>query len=205
MPIGVYIRSPKQIEHLKEHMLSIRTGGYKLGASARLGKPLPETQRRNIAVGNTGKSKSKECREKISVSLTGIKRPNMVGALNPMHLHPNSYKSIRGKAFVREDLGLFLKSTWEANILRVFRSLGLNVDYEPRYFSLSGGRTYRPDFFIHETGEFVEVKGFWTEDARSRVDMFMKEYPKLHLDIIDPPVYQEYENEFKESIPNWEN
>jgi hypothetical protein len=69
---------------------------------------------------------------------------------------------------------------------------------------LSNGFTYFPDFFIHDTGEFIEVKGRKCESTMSRFNQFIKDYPNISIDLIDSPKYLEYKKEFINLIPNWE-
>lgn len=144
-------------------------------------------------------------RRKISQFRLGKKRPELTGNNNPMHTHPNSYKSKWGKAGYRKDIGIFVKSTWEANIARVFKLLHLYYQYEPESFRLLDGRTYRPDFFILDTGEIIEVKGYFRGDSKERMDCFKDEYPGIPFDLIDRDKYYEYEKEFKNLIPEWES
>lgn len=147
---------------------------------------------------------TEETKKKIANTLTGRKRPELTGDNNPMHTHPNAYKSKWGKTGYRDDLGIFVKSTWEANIMQVFKFLGLNVKYEPKSFLLSNGKTYRPDFYILDTEEIIEVKGFFRDGNKSTINRFKKEYPGISFDLIDKQRYTEYCNEFKKYIPNWE-
>lgn len=167
-------------------------------------KTLSEETRKKLSESRKGRKHSEETKEKIRQANLGKKRTDMCGENNPMHTHPNSYKSKYGKAGYRSDLNLFLRSAWEANILRIFRFLNFSVEYEPESFVLSDGTTYRPDFFIHETGELVEVKGRWIKDARRRYNRFKKEYPGLPIEVIGKYEYNRYINEFKDKVQNLE-
>lgn len=152
--------------------------------------------RKKISEANLGKRHSDKTKEKIRQARLGVPRPELIGSKNPMHQHPNAYKSVFGKTGFRDDLQLFVKSRWEANMLRIFRFLGLNVQYEPQSFYLSDGSTYRPDFYIHETGELIEVKGRWIGGAAKRFRMFKREYPMLPISVIGPRTYAQYFDEF---------
>lgn len=165
-----------------------------------LGRHLSEEHKRKIGIKSKGRKVSEETKEKIRKFLTGRKRPELTGENNPMHTHPNAYKSKFGKVGFREDLGVFLKSTWEANMMRIFKYLGLHVQYEPQSFRLSDGSTYRPDFLIHETGGLIEVKGRWLKDAWKRFSMFKREYPDLSIELIDSIKYKEYFKKYSKII-----
>ena len=111
-----------------------------------------------------------------------------------MFTHPESchYKGCK----FYEDLGLRLRSGWEANVARIFKAMGFHLEYEPKTFMLSDGTTYTPDFFIHETGEFIEVKGWWRGDAKAKVELFQSDYPGLPFDVISGSKYKELVKEF---------
>lgn len=142
---------------------------------------------------NTGKLK---CKDESTLSERNSKR--MAGKNNPVFTHPESF-NYKGARFY-EDIGMRLRSGWEANIYRIFKHMGIDLDYEPRTFMLSDGRTYTPDFFIHETGEFIEVKGRWIGDAREKVEMFRDEYPAYPLEVIDGLEYKQYMKDFSDIV-----
>ena len=160
-------------------------------------KPMTKETKLKIGAKAKGRKHTEEAKEKVRNFLIGRKRPELTGENNPMHTHPNAYKSKFGKTGYRKDLNTFVKSRWEANMMRIFKYLGFNVQYEPQSFRLSNGKTYRPDFLLHETGELVEVKGRWLKDAKERFMLFKKEYPGLPIDLIEKKEYNQYINEFK--------
>lgn len=82
---------------------------------------------------------SEETRKKMSQS--AIKRVS-----NPETRSANSW----AKGGHRDDLGHFVRSSWEANFARVLQFLEVEYIYEPREF--------RCDFYIPEWNELVEVK-----------------------------------------------
>jgi len=168
------------------------------------GRICTEETRRKLSRASKGRKHTKETKEKIRQANLGKKRPELSGDNNPMHTHLNAYKSCFGKTGHRKDLGIFVRSTWEANMIRIFNCMGLHVQYEPQSFRLSNGKTYRPDFYIHETEELIEVKGRWIGDARERVDLFQKEYPDLPFEVIGPDKYYQYIREFADMNLNLE-
>lgn len=110
-----------------------------------------------------------------------------------------------GNQGIKKDLGHYVRSSWEANYARFLNYKGIAYEYEPNTFSLvrSDGTktTYTPDFFI---GHWVEVKGFWRDDAIEKVKLFLEQYPNEKLEIVDKPVYKEIEKVYKKLIPSWE-
>jgi len=143
---------------------------------------------------------SEAAKEKIRKFWTGRKRPELTGDKNPMFTHPNAYKSKFGKCGFREDIKIFVRSSWEANIYRIYKYLGFTIKYEPKSFRLSNGKTYRPDFYIVELNIWVEVKGRWYKDAYEKFCMFKKEYPKIVIQLIDSIKYKEMIEKYKSII-----
>ncbi|MBT2696536.1 hypothetical protein J7E79_03725 [Bacillus sp. ISL-40] len=108
------------------------------------------------------------------------------------------------KYFFRPDLGITLRSTWEANYARILNEQEIFWDYEVVRFKLSNGTVYIPDFMLSEN-HFVEIKGWWTDISREKVHLFRIEYPKIKLDVITGEEYKVLVRGWKDKIINWEN
>lgn len=74
------------------------------------------------------------------------------------HSRLNIPKKIR--AIETEYKGYLFRSRLEARWAVVFDALGLSYDYEPEGFEFEDGTRYLPDFFVKDTGWFVEVKPY---------------------------------------------
>jgi len=87
----------------------------------------------------------------------------------------------RSRQGFREDLGVSVRSPWEANLARVLTSQGRRWLYEPRTFEfpteVKGSRTYTPDFYLPDEDIWIEVKGQLKSDGRSKLRKFAKYYP----------------------------
>jgi predicted nuclease of restriction endonuclease-like RecB superfamily len=106
----------------------------------------------------------------------------------------------RGK---RADLGgTPFRSSWEANVARIFTACGIEWEFEPQRFTLTSGQTYAPDFRLGN-GTYIEVKGYWRPEARARFDAFRAEYP-VTVHVIDQHRYQSMEARWSRTILNWE-
>jgi len=67
----------------------------------------------------------------------------------------------RGRAGVRSDLGIYFRSSLEADYFRYCNHVGIEVHYEHKTFSVKVAETeasYTPDFFHPATNEYVELK-----------------------------------------------
>lgn len=141
-------------------------------------------------------------REKVRQSKLGKPRPDMIGDNNPMHRFKGPVLSKFGIGKRRDLDGLFVRSTWEANIARFFNHMEIRFEYEPQSFELSNGKTYRPDFYLPEYNKFIEVKGF--PGGMDRYRRFRKEYPEYIIEMIGPKEYRMITKKVSNRIPSWE-
>lgn len=103
-----------------------------------------------------------------------------------------SNKSIafQSKIGLRNDLGIFVRSGWEANVMRLLNAelLGFTTpEYEPQTFSFTdhvppkgAALSYTPDFKVQKGKKsfWIEVKGNWLRGQdKTKLRRFKKFYP----------------------------
>lgn len=81
--------------------------------------------------------------------------------------------------------GKTFRSSWEYEYAIWLEENSIDYFYESRKFKLSDGRTYTPDFYIPSKNEFVEIKGYWYENAKEKFCKFKEEYPDVKILIIE--------------------
>jgi len=85
------------------------------------------------------------------------------------------------KTGTRPDIGFYVRSSWEANMVRYYRSAGIVFEYEKREFEFEGlkrgNRFYKPDFYLPETNKYVEVKGWLDKDSMIKLKRFLSYHP----------------------------
>ena len=127
-----------------------------------------------------------------------------------------TYKHVNRSWYERDNkVKVFVRSGWERNwaaYLDWLLSLGeiASWEYEPQEFEFTavkrGTRFYKPDFrVVNPDGEveWHEVKGRWTQKARTQVKRFRKYYPEHKLIVIDKEAYRAVAKK-KGLIPGWE-
>ena len=114
-----------------------------------------------------------------------------------------SEKAGRGKGGYREDLGHYVRSSWEANYCRFLKWFGINYEYEPTRFALSSNESYLPDFYLPELDLYKEVKGYMDNDSERKIKYFAKDYPEKRLSICDSTEYETI-SQYASEIPYWE-
>lgn len=130
------------------------------------------------------------------------------------------------KTGFRSDIGHVVRSGWEANIARTFKSYGIAYEYEPAIFTFPikrGTTKYTPDFWLPGTDEWIEVKGRFNDQSRIKMKRFKKYYPDqwetltmiidnsahargicMDLDVPNVLFYQDISKYFRTRIKNWE-
>jgi hypothetical protein len=117
-----------------------------------------------------------------------------------------SYKTY--KRGYREDLGHYVRSSWEANYARLLKFLGTEYEYEKHRFVLnkSDGEvtTYLPDFYLPELTRFIEIKGYWRIGNKEKIELFRKCFPEIELFVIELAEYTRILSKFSKLVENWE-
>lgn len=145
---------------------------------------------------------------------TNMERYGVACAAHAFNQGKNVYS--RCRRGVREDLGIFVRSRWEANYARYLKFLQERADiaaweYEPTTFRFDGVSrgpyTYKPDFKVI-TGDgsvqYHEVKGWMDSASRGKLKRFAKFYPQMTLVVIEQKAYRQIERALSSVIAHWE-
>lgn len=106
---------------------------------------------------------------------------------------------------------VWLRSSWEYGYAKFLNDNNINWDVEARSYLLSGGRYYRPDFFIYENNKLlkiVEIKSKWSNGSLDRIDkfeVFKKEYDQINAELITDELFLLINRKQKDIINEWKN
>ena len=129
------------------------------------------------------------------------------GRGNPMYGRPPKSTQTYTKAGYREDLEHYVRSSWEADLARVFRYLGLTYQYEPRTFELidedGESLTYTPDFYVPALDQWYEVKGWMDSVSARKIALFQAQYPNHHIIVVDKTLFAEFQLQYA-GLVAWE-
>ena len=78
---------------------------------------------------------------------------------------------------------IYFRSSWEVAYAKYLDKNKINWQYEPKTFDL-GNATYTPDFYLSKLDTYIEVKGFWRDDAKKKFKLFKKQHPKIKIKIL---------------------
>ena len=142
-----------------------------------------------------GEERTKELKKTLSLRMSGKNNP-MFGKACPHR-----------KGGFREDLGHYVRSTWEADFARILNYCNVGYAYEPQTFELikSDGEIvhYTPDFYVKSQNAFYEIKGWLHDKDKEKMDLFQEQYPKYQFVLIDTTKFAEFALKYK-SLVNWE-
>jgi hypothetical protein len=102
----------------------------------------------------------------------------------------------------REDIEMSVRSSWEANLIRIFQYKNIPFTYEPTLVPLYHGDVrmfYLPDFIVNH--KVIEVKGAMERTYKTK--MFEKQY-RVRVRVVDEKVYGWLYKRYSRKIEHWE-
>jgi len=120
-----------------------------------------------------------------------------------------------GKGGRREDLGIYVRSSWEANYARYLNFLVahdqlIKWEYEPDTFWFEGikrgTRSYTPDFKLYEKNgdiKYIEVKGYMDAKSATKLKRMKKYHPGVVIELVQGKEMKEIKNKVG-SLIAWE-
>lgn len=100
----------------------------------------------------------------------------------------------KGRGKRTEYNGITFRSTWEAKVAEYLDLNNISWKYEESYFKLNGNKSYRPDFFVYENGNFtklIEVKGYFRKENKEKFEEFKQLYPEIDIELWDKNILKE--------------
>lgn len=80
--------------------------------------------------------------------------------------------------------GTHFRSNWEMWFSQFLNLSKIKWLYESKTFDL-GNTTYTPDFYIPKWDLYIEIKGYFSDKAKNKINCFRKKYNKINFTIID--------------------
>jgi len=128
-------------------------------------------------------------------------------SINMAERMKNTSCKTKGVGGIREDIGHYVRSRWEANICRILKENNVIYEYEPDVFHLikEDGSTisYIPDIKI-SSNYYVEVKGWETEKSKIKTKLMREQNPDIFILRIEEKEYKYLLKTFSSKIDKWE-
>lgn len=84
------------------------------------------------------------------------------------------------KTGYRKDIDLNVRSSWEANFVRILNLYKIDFKFEPTVFPFPikrGTKGYTPDFLLTRNDEWVEIKGYLDDKSKIKLKRFKRYFP----------------------------
>lgn len=156
---------------------------------------------KGVSISQIGIKHSKEWNEAISRGQNNM-NPELKKKRALAILQCNRNYGNRSKGGTRKDLGIYVRSRWEANICRYYNFIGIKWMYEPKTFFFNdsllikkkikkGTLSYTPDFYLPNEDLYIEIKAFLRPKDLTKLRRFKKYYPEefAKLKLIIPDKY----------------
>jgi hypothetical protein len=131
-----------------------------------------------------------DCKKEITIGskLGFCKHCAVKGKNNPNYGNGDKIKGKNNPMFgnpAPHGKGAYYKNTWMRSSYEIAYAKYLDKnkvkwEYEPKAFDL-GNCTYRPDFYLLKEKKYVEIKGFWRDDAKKKFNLFKKLNNKIKI------------------------
>ena len=138
---------------------------------------------------NKGKNKPKciNCSKLISHNATRCQPCN--GRFNCGKKHYMFGKQMHGNYGYYNNT--WMRSSWELNFAKWCDLSGIKWEYELKAFDL-GDTTYTPDFYLPKFDLWIEVKGYWRNDAKKKFRKFKKLYKNINIEVFEKEKLKNY-------------
>lgn len=131
------------------------------------------------------------------------------------------------KTGYRQDIKMNVRSSWEANFVRILNVYKIDFEFEPTVFSFPikrGTKGYTPDFLLTRNNLWVEIKGYLDDKSKIKLKRFKRYYPQefenltcvisrysndaksfmKELEVSSILYYEDIRDYYSEYIVNWE-
>jgi len=136
--------------------------------------------------GNKMSFYAKQCKSCYLKTMKGKENPNYDNHKLKGRANPNFGKGCQSKN--NSYLGgyynhIWMRSSWEIKFAKWLDRHNIEYIYEPKEFDLKD-TTYTPDFYLPKSNIYIEIKGYWRDDARKKYKLFKKLFPNVILKVI---------------------
>jgi hypothetical protein len=83
----------------------------------------------------------------------------------------------------------YMRSNWEVLYAKYLDKNNIKWLYESKTFDL-GNTTYTPDFYLPETNEYIEIKGWWRDIFKIKFNIFKRQYSQIKIKVLMKPELQ---------------
>lgn len=123
-----------------------------------------------------------KCLKKFKIKIRTTSEARKLSTKNKGKNHPFFGKIIHGKWGKYK--GIWMRSSWEVAFTYWLDLSGIKWLYESKTFDL-GNTTYTPDFYLPEFNCYIEIKGYWRDDAKKKFSLFRRKYFNIKIAVLE--------------------
>lgn len=89
-----------------------------------------------------------------------------------------------------QDKKFWMRSSWEVKFATYLDKQNIQYEYEHKAYDLIINNqecSYRPDFYLIKENRYIEVKGYWRDDAKIKFESFKEQYPQISITLYMEP------------------
>lgn len=94
----------------------------------------------------------------------------------------------------KDDKKVWMRSSWEIKYAKYLDENNINWIFEPEAFPIyydNKEGTYRPDFYLIDKDLYIEIKGYWRDDAKEKHNAFLEQYKQKSIIVYDKKILKE--------------
>jgi len=178
------VENPSQYEEIKEKKKQTTMKNYGVenpSQDENIKKKKIETCLKNYGVENPSQNKTIRNKQKATcMENHGVEYPsqNPEIALKQSRAQNNSFILKHWKT--KEEI--VCVASWEKKVVEYFNKNRINFKWQHKTFKMPNGKTFRPDcYLIGKRKPWIEIKGYFRDDAKEKWEWFHKEYPNSEL------------------------
>ena len=76
---------------------------------------------------------------------------------------------------------LICQGSYEKKVVKYLNENMIEYDWQPKVFKMPGGGTYRPDLYLINEKQWIEIKGYFRKDAKEKWNWFHTTYKNSKL------------------------
>jgi hypothetical protein len=151
-----------------------------------------EQLKRDLSIRNSGENNPfygmKHSENTIEIIRNSSKKNVRKG--NESNFYGKKYWPKRGKELIYDNIRF--RSNWELLTAKYFDKNNIKWQYEPKVFILDEEMTYTPDFYLPDFNKWIEVKGYWYDDAVIKYKKFISIFKNIEIEIWDEVQLKQY-------------
>ncbi len=115
---------------------------------------------------------------------TCLKKYGVKNAIQNLEI---AIKSARGttKRFIKRHWKtgeeLVCTASYESKVVDSLNENRIDFKWQPKVFEMPNGKTYRPDMFLVDENKWVEIKGYFRLESKSKWNWFLTQFPNSEL------------------------